>query len=81
MSAVHAALDDAVRAYNAAEDDDSVVTGWVLIAASTVRGDADSTATTYVVSEGTPVYAVLGLLDITRHYVRARLAPPMEDDE
>lgn len=63
------ALDDAVRTYAATQtDDDTWVTGWVLVAAHSLDED-DGGAVTVSTAPGQPWYVDLGLLTAARSLI------------
>lgn len=70
------AIDEAISAHVAEESAGGYTMGWVLVAASAISDDSESTAYWYKTS-GAPIHHTLGLLDIGREHYHAFL---MEDE-
>ncbi|NED96460.1 hypothetical protein G1H11_14210 [Phytoactinopolyspora alkaliphila] len=62
------ALEEALRAHVADEDDGSFVTGWIIIAAAAMPEDGDATSYSYITPEMQPVHASMGLLAMAQRW-------------
>lgn len=75
-----AEIDKAIRDYVSADlPGGALVTGWCVVAVSTVPGDLDSTAYTYL-ADDQPLHVSIGLLELARRRVR-RISEEMFDED
>lgn len=81
MTDPHAALDDAIRAYNHNTDPGTVITAWTLNIATTIPHGEDGTAIGFTYSDGLPAYAALGLTETALLYLRREIETGLREDD